>query len=376
LTIPEFDRVFYTAATQSENLGDIVLAEEVVRRARPLGQLLVDDRDCPTDYCALLALAPNESVRQSNKGFKRQMLMAALRRCLGRAGRVHCLLKPGNLKGSEPGLKQWAYIGWLTVLRVLGVEISRYGSSIELSGLAAQRIERAKARNFTDYTLRDDASIALARRSGVTSVRYFPDLALGLDVASGGPRPYLCASFRNDLDTGEGHSIDEAVDRKVALIERALVAFPGTKPLLVSQVYRDDEFNRRLAERLNGEFIAFEGCATSKARLFESYQGSRLVLSNRLHVLLFGASRGALPVPVVDRVSNAKVVNVLGTLGFQALVHDVADPVSFSDYLTRIASEERDVLARLQTVFAQARTQHFAPRVGRTGGDDVQGKRS
>ena len=193
------DRIFYAAATQFENLGDIVLAEEIVRRTRELGELLVDDRNCPAGFRALLGLRTGESSLRSGTSFKRRLLARALARRARGGGRVLYVLKPGHLRNRACGVKAHLYLAWLALLERLGVEIVRYGTSIELPNDRAAALERARARHFADYTLRDHASIALARGAGLSNVRYYPDLALGLPFSGGGVRDCLCASFRNDV---------------------------------------------------------------------------------------------------------------------------------------------------------------------------------
>ena len=348
------------AATQFENLGDIVLAKEVVRRARDAGELFVDDSGCPADYCALLGLRAEESSLRSGS-FKRRLLGAAFGARRAGAGRVFYVLKPGHLKNDHRGVKQYLHVAWLALLNRLGVKIVRYGTSIELPDAKAVAFERARARCYADYTLRDHVSIALAQKAGVPNVRYYPDLALGLPFSGGGTRDCLCASFRSDLAADADQGESEMFDRTCAMLEQVSKVCPDLTLLMVSQVYRDDDFNRAIAKRFGADLVLFDGGEASKGRLFETYARSRLTLSNRLHVLLFAASRGAVPVPVVDPDLNAKVVNVLSALGLGELVHDARAGADIEPHLRLVLDRESGILAAVERAFEEAAALPFLP---------------
>jgi hypothetical protein len=107
---------------------------------------------------------------------------------------------------------------------------------------------------------------------------------------------YAALSFRSDI------LIDP--DRLGNLVET--LRDEGLEPILVSQVKRDDVQHLRLAHALDIKVVSWDGRthAEQLQRVQDAYARSRVVVSNRLHALIFGMQEGAVPVAMLDGNSD------------------------------------------------------------------------
>lgn len=340
-------KYFYTAATQFENLGDIVLAEQIISHMRQRGSVYIDDRDCPEEYLTILGLSESESTVKSSGGFKRKLIASAVYSLISRQQTVRFSLKPGHMKVRGTGLKTHAYTFYLKLLKILGVEIFRYGASLEFENIKAETVEVNRSAAYHDYTLRDQYSLKRAKAVNIANARYFPDLALGLPFSNGKDKLYIGSSFRSDLEENTTVNIETCTN----ILQAALRKHPNSQPLSSSQVYRDDGFNAEIADALKAKKIFFDGSQTSKHDLFDCYSKTHWMISNRLHALVFAASKGAIPIPFVSGTKNAKIVDLFASVGIEDLIFDYDKGESFKQHIDYIAANEAEIRTRIHNAF-------------------------
>lgn len=87
-----------------------------------------------------------------------------------------------------------------------------------------------------------------------------------------------------------------------------------------------------------------------EAELLAHYRRADLVVSNRLHVLLFSLSQGTPVLAVTDGAADTKIAGILGDIGLQDAVVDLGRPrmpgtlvvpPEVADALTRFADNRR-----------------------------------
>lgn len=193
-------------------------------------------------------------------------------------------------------------------------------------------------------TWRDEPSRAFAE-AGVVR----PDWAFALGSTSselmGGDRSSLVVSMRGDTASPSASWIEcvAAVARELSLDVR-----------VVSQVERDVSRGRELADRLGAAVQPWRGGdhLAAENELREIYRGARVVISDRLHVLIFAATEGAVPL-YIPNVGSAKIPRTMATAdldGYRADADDVASALSAA---VDLAGRQEQVLQRVEAARAE-----------------------
>jgi len=131
----------------------------------------------------------------------------------------------------------------------------------------------------------------------------------------------------------------------------ALNAFAAAHELrirTVVQVREDEERARELATMLSGEFDPWgeRDAVAQEALVRERYDRARLVISDRLHVLILAALSGAVPSEVVADPTR-KIADSFATIGLTGVSADAASlsPGEITAFLTRQITRADDVRA-------------------------------
>ena len=347
------NKVFFSAKTQYENLGDGVISCQLLKRMRVHGCVLVDNRTSPEWYDAVLGLHHQESARLIGGGFKRKLLKSAIQ-SLFLSSSVYLVLKPGHIFGGRSLIKEIIYTTSLFCLWLMRIRIVRYGASIGPFDKNNEPFEKIKALCFWDYTARDGRSLNYCKSLGISRARYYPDMAFGLDYYNDDcNRKYsLALSFR----TGTTSEHERAYVEKLEchLTSSKWVEIKLTSVLFVSQVLRDDLYMQNLRDKLapSANFLAYTQGITSHDEIFRRYESVEIALSNRLHVLLFSASRGAIPVPIIDREKHLKITGLFETVGLEDLIFDILDETSLDEHFDYINKNAEEIKGRIALIFS------------------------
>lgn len=317
--------VYFSAVTQSENFGDWEINHQLLALLRKRSKVVVNAGAMPQEFLSYVLDGSERRVDGRFSFFLSMMWSAICGRFDGT--RVYYFLNPGGFSGRgtvRSDLSHLIYVFVYLVLYILGVRIVRVGFSVDnLSPLRAFA-ERQKARFMYFLGPRDQGSRSFFRTLPDERCAYFPDLALqrfatGGDGESAG-RKIIAFSFRrySDPDGGEV-SIKLLIDKILKSSSR------DHSFAFVSQVSFDEGFNGHLASWVEREYgVEVEHFIPSEmTRLDEFYARTQIAVSNRLHVLLFAFSRGAIPIAVTRGAANAKVVGVMNDLGIASNVVDI-----------------------------------------------------
>ncbi len=238
---------------------------------------------------------------------------------------------------------------------LFGVRICQVGASF--GDLSAEHLLRWKRRRRWLHVLspRDSMSASYLTSRGVRCDPRIPDLAFGafaydwrpnLDVVEG--RRLVVFSLRTDQYEGQ-------LEQLLAFLLKAFRhAPPGTRWLPVVQVARDlPGMEKICAEMLREGFDVgrIEDRHGNVDDCLDVYRTVSIVVSNRLHALLIGASQGARLLAVVESQRGAKLAGTLIDLGLESAIVDPR------------CSEQRDVLqlaAQLESGLAVRRELHDA----------------
>jgi polysaccharide pyruvyl transferase WcaK-like protein len=358
---------YFSLQTQFENLGDCIINEMVIRELAKHAHVKVIQSRAPTWLLNRLAAVPGvETFSSKPRWFSDLFRRLALRKP------VWFAFKPGHYLNSSR-LRSLAYstalIAFCGAFRLQGGQVIRCGVSLDRFSPLQSRLQSMLGRLHTNYGVRDQASLDYARSLGVTTASYTPDMAFLLEAHMGsGPSSVSLST------NGSQQPLQAQARRNLSLSFRKQGAMQGAaqlneltvaiqnasheqqlKPVVVEQVTFDRELANLLADKLGCSVIRFEQSETSVRSIFQNYAASRVVVSNRLHSLLFGWTEGAIPIPVVENTPHSKIVELFKYLGIEELILYANDVHRLPEHLRSVLAGESKRREQLAAIFREQR---------------------
>lgn len=327
--------IYVPGIGQYDNIGDVLLRRPLLDWLRPHGRLHVFVGRAPSDYIESLRLGPADVVYTS---FPKWYLNAAMDAMRGRADYV---FKPGEIQLSVKGLKEHiVVVPLLWLLKARGGRVVRVGSGARNFAKWPVPLLWPSIRQADLLYWRDADT---ARHFGVGGV--MPDLAFsGGDIVAseGTARRNLTVSMRGDRD-----DVPDSWIRAV----RELADGEGMEIWVITQVARDAERSRTLARRLDATLCDWGGNdhLAQEQVLADVYRNTRMVLSDRLHVLIAGATYGACPAALLTDGSKkvARHFQAAGVFGVDHQFDPRVDTGSTVAALKRILASAPSVQGKL-----------------------------
>lgn len=361
--------VFAVARGQYENIGDVLLRRPLLRWAREAGRLHVYVGASPAGYDEGLDLHPDDVVHRSFVRWYAALVRAAA------AGRAASVFKPGEIQLTLVGTKEHVVmLPAVALVRARGGAVVRVGAGSRGFAPLPRLLVRPSVA-LTTYTRWRDERTASYLGGGPA----MPDLgfAEGADDDllraardDGGDRDLLVLSLREDTEVAPRPYPSRAALDAVA----RYAAAEGLRVVVVTQVRVDDDRSHRLAADLGADVLGWPqdvGHDVQEERLRAVFRRTRVVLSDRLHVVIAAFTEGATPVPFQLDGSD-KAARHLATIG----VHDVtvrADDRPADDLVAALASaaaRRTEALDALLEARERLRAVH-ADVVGVLGGTGV-----
>ncbi|WP_137723934.1 hypothetical protein [Prescottella subtropica] len=342
-------RVFVWATGQDENIGDSLLRRAYLEHLRVHGGISVWTAQASNDFVAGLGLDPSDRVFTSY----RKWYLAALRSAFD--ARTMVAVNAGEVPLSRRGATRMATLAVLTIwCRLFGGAAVWAGAGVPRPGawtvLALPYRVVARLCDVVHFRDREsNTSLAVTREVA-------PDWAFALGSAthewpSSEERSLLAVVLRGDRERPSPAWIAWVRSTAEAL---------GLEPIVVVQVRRDSGTAAWLATELDG-VVSHWGSADHAAREREVrriYARSAVVVGDRLHGLIVGATEGAVPLGWVES-SNGKIRRHFDAIGLdwpgsgEGCAADGLSDVSTAD-ITRMGREMAgavdDARARLTTV--------------------------
>lgn len=363
--------IFVPGVGQHENIGDIILRRQLLRRLRDHGHLHIYVGSSTDDYDQALGISDTDRLYRS---FRRWYAAALRQAALGKATYV---FKPGEIQLTLPGMKEHlAMLPVVALARMRGKPVIRVGTGSRNFAAVPRFLLRPSISLSTMTRWRD------TRTAAYLSGRTMPDLAF----AEGSPRPRddrsdrdtIVVSMRSDRATTPQLWVDAV---------RALAERHQLRIVAISQVIRDNPKTAELAHRLGADALLWDGGrhGDREALLRAEYQRSVLTVSDRLHVLIAAFTEGSVPAALLtdgsDKIARhfaaAGISGIALTLTSEASSGDVTD---WLDAVTQRRDELLDKLDRarhqIDQVFDEVHTQFsgrletrplIALQVGRRG---------
>ena len=307
---------FFSANTQFDNAGDALINRELLKVLRRHGVVRVARSGAPDAFVRQLRLEEGE-LRY--KGRPELWLAASIEGLKARFfGARHpvLVLTPGD-PGGPLDLDALVRGTLILALNLVGVRIVRLGVSINRMTRSRLLLEAFLSRflyavRYARYAFTDDRA-----KQWLPQCRLFS----GLFACTPARREFkqrdtsvarVIVSLRNDNLDGDGK---RALIAKVGQVIEALADGQRTVELhFLAQVGTDRHFMRELAARYGGPSTCMLTEEQDLDRLAEHYSSTDIIVSNRLHALLFASANGAVPFGLLTPEKNKKIIALLGDL--------------------------------------------------------------
>lgn len=274
-------QIFCNIMGQHDNLGDVVLRRRLLEVVRPSGDLHLLTGGASSDYVGAL-------VQEGDTVYTDPVVWTAAAKASAARQKTFYFAKPGELIFSSTQLRK------LLKERALHAAMRQSGGEAFVLGVGARTSPTFLQRAITRYALGRAKLIAWRDLRTMRDMRFgvlYPDWAFGYGA---GPAPQervrdrLILSMRVDRPMPEQAWID-AVRRFAERRQLRIV--------VVWQVERDRERSQALAAALGAELGPWikDDFDATEAELRLLYRQARLVVSDRLHVLILAATEGAVP---------------------------------------------------------------------------------
>lgn len=304
-SVMNFEHVFVMCTGQDDNIGDVVLRRRLLDELRSYGRLHIFLGEAGSEFIAALQLSEGDKVYVNMEAWNASIRQAA------KTSRILYVAKPGEIQVRPFQFKSFALM--LPLYRL----INKNGGHIVQMGIGARDFPTLLTKllpvTFSYHSLlawRDTESHA---RFGIGDL--MPDW--GFDDAGPSPvepfepvsRHLLAIALRGDRPY-PGAIWQEAI--------RSFAKKGGLDIIVVTQVQRDSEFSRRMARDLGAELFDWttETHLAQERHLRSLYRRAKMVVSDRLHVLILAFTEGAVPFCLMDR-SESKVGRHFDAVGYE-----------------------------------------------------------
>ncbi|MBL1262363.1 polysaccharide pyruvyl transferase family protein [Methylomicrobium sp. RS1] len=343
--------IFYSAQTQHENLGDRIINRELLKQLASYGKVFVNVNNCPISYQEELA---NTGANLISCSFKSMVLRMARLTLL--SDKVIFVMKPGHFFGSDGGLtKRILGLALFFFWRLIGIDVCRFGCSVGPYEKSIEIIEKFRSYFMRVYSVRESISEIYARSIGVNKVTRCPDMAFlllkSMNTIEINTRRDFVISFRaGTLGVNDYKYLDGVVRKLKGLRDRGIINEDNT--IFLSQVVMDAEANDYISAELgfnNARSLVYS--ESNETSIFELYGCSGFVLSNRLHVLLFAMSQGAIPIPMVDVSGHNKITGIFSDIGLEKLLFDLDGERSAEQHFELIINDKSAISNQIKNLF-------------------------
>lgn len=317
---------------QYDNLGDVLIRATLVEWLATTGRVMVVTGDAPGEYLDALRLPRDVSRVRSMRAVLRQQLSVPM----------HLIYAPGE-QSLDAGIREWPKaalnLGYTVATRASGGHVLKVGRGYKGHGRVLTILERAQVSATNATWVRDSDALRLFPRTAS-----MPDISLASTRIQPGAR---CDGRDSIVIALRGDRAHDFVSLRA--LQSSL---PGLRSVVVVQVRRDLRFAERGAEELSAACDGWEGTMEGQLeRVVASYQQARFVVSDRLHVLLFGLLAGAIPVGIETGV-NAKLARQLRQIDLSDHVFSYS---RFSEALDFVKSDYRALHQRCEASLSRAR---------------------
>lgn len=304
-------RTFVSLTGPAGNIGDALIRRGGLAWARGTSdQLVAYVGDAPDVWLRQLGVPTGTRVLRSKRSVARWLWLLATS-----PGRPVLVFEAGEVPLDRGNvLRETVFLAETLIVRLKRGVIVRPPRGIRAPTQPALWLH-ARAARLSQITLWRDAGSAALADDG----RVVPDIGFGAGI-----RPGLSDDARDELVVSL-RGARPFPDAAWVSAVRDTAASAGLRIRAVVQVREDEDRARELAAALGGEVEPWGDTdpVTQEEALRARYDRARLVISDRMHVLVLAALSGAAPAELVPHPTG-KIAAAFATIGLHGITHDSA----------------------------------------------------
>ena len=329
-------RTFVSLTGPAGNLGDALIRRGTLHWALGTSdELVVYTGDSPDVWLRQLGVPDDATVLRSKRSVPRWLWMLA-----ASPARPVLVFEAGEVplhKGN--GLRELVFLAETMLVRLKGGVVVRPPRGIRSPSNPSLWLHARAARWSQVALWRDEVSAALVGGGTVA-----PDIGFAAE-----PRPGSRPEVRDEILVSLRGNRRMPGDDWVGAV-RSVAEAAGLRIRTVVQVREDESRARELAEALGGELDAWGDAdpVAHEVQLRERYSRARLVISDRMHVLVLAAIDGAAPAELVPAPTR-KITEAFATIGIHDITLDAknAQPRDMQAFLTTQLSRTGQLRQRI-----------------------------
>jgi polysaccharide pyruvyl transferase WcaK-like protein len=311
-------KIFFSIKTQFGNLGDALINRLLIREALKYGDVIIDGSRCPKSFIDTLGISESfELVGNDNNKIINSYLQLFYFVVFNRINNedVYFFLNPGGL-GQSLSLKSKisTYINnvLLHFYKLIGVKVCQVGVSFDKMNRTELLLQKMRSNALHKLYVRDNGSHKYLSENNFKLSGVYPDLAFYLCDDeflnyNNENNNSVCFSFRVDENNLDLHNLQLFLDEANSYFDDSYCF------IFLSQVDRDNIFMKDIHKWFSENYLRNSEmfiCSDNIDINSDVYKKCKYIFSNRLHVLLLGASNGACPVAVISKGYNKKIENL------------------------------------------------------------------
>ena len=313
-------KVYFSIGNQPDNLGDVILNRSLIETFEKRGEVFVDDFYLNDEYLEDFGVSRDHLISErkdlpnprTNSGKLSWIFGSQVFQCFSRY--------PGHYfprKGFKWLIHDLKMAVFYTLLKMRGIKVILVGVTIDTTLLKGFKgfLWRWQASQHELFSVRDKTIYEDLRERGFSTVKHVPDLfllstcdeepVLESDLEGRTKRVVIC--LRPDIpEVVDLNATSDLTRMRVAEILDSLD--PKVEVVFSFQVDRDGEYVKSLYEaHKDRPNTRFEPVCQTVESAFKLYRETSVILSNRLHCLLYGLTVGAAPVALTDWEQHTKI---------------------------------------------------------------------
>lgn len=312
--------IFFRPQTQYENMGDLVINQQLLKKILETGvkvEINLISENVPDWFISKLTKDIKIDSFLSNKFQYYKKLASSI---LSKKT-VFIFEPPGHHFHNDDIKKVKRWYLKQRIIHLLGAEYVRIGVSIGPYSEDVLPIELKKSKLYKFTGVRELYSMEYLKSIDIVNFAYCPDLGACLPFLKKNQnnQENICLyEFRTSPLSTSMTDIDgnsNIIDVLLKLKEKYIL-----KPVL--QVELDRDYITYLEKNIDSRNDPVSFIHDGQESIYAEYAKAKLVVSNRLHVLLFALSQGTMVIPVINRKLHFKVAGVFEDMGLGDVIFD------------------------------------------------------
>lgn len=322
--------IFYKTTADFNNTGEVLIYRTLLENLRKYGNVIIDDSaHIQPLFLQRIGIQQEERLHNyTSNSFVIYILKQSIRNIF-RTRKFYFVTGVGdhNVSGAKKNLFSFVFLMLCKLLG--GMKVLRIGMSISFKDKKASISEKILSTLISYYYVRDTISLNSCKNIGINKVQLAPDLSWGY-IVKGVDTPNstsncIILSFRDYCTNKKNDKpYKEILTKAIETIIWDICKNSRMTILFTYQCDRDKKYMQELKKHfkdinninLSSELITLDNAS-------EYYGKARLIITNRLHVLLLAYKYGALTIGLTDLQKHKKINGIFIDNGLEDCLLDI-----------------------------------------------------